>query len=259
MKNLRTSIEVGEAIALERREAGLSQNMLAKRVGITRERLAGYEKGRGCLRCGIAFDICRNLVISEKWLATGESERNCYRGVRDEFPEEFLNKSFLALYELEIDPVYERAGYHDAFIPLLRYDDLHPDTWRIACFKMLKAFARQINDEEYLSWYWTDIMEDIIKTGLKYSSPPRERRVELNKKVTLLKDGREMPFSYERFFDDLTLVGSHWKQIESIVDQLEAHGNPIPIEELKKVVLLDLKEFGPKSASTLYRKIHCEN
>ncbi len=215
---------IGKRIGEERKTSGLTQSELAVRVGITKARLANYEDGRGCLRCGIAFNICRNLVISEKWMATGNSEKNCYRGVADEFPEEFLNKSFLDLYELEIDPVYERAGYHDAFIPLLRYDDLHPDTWRIACFKMLKAYARQINDQEYLSWYWADIMEDIIRTGLKYSRPPRERRVELNKKITLLKDGREMPFSYERFFDDLTLVGSHWKQIESIVDQLESAG-----------------------------------
>lgn len=48
-----------------------SQGAFAFQVGITREALASYEDARAPLRTAIALRICRQFIVSEKWLALG--------------------------------------------------------------------------------------------------------------------------------------------------------------------------------------------
>lgn len=249
---------VGKRIGQERKSLGLTQSELAARVSITKARLANYEDGRGCLRCGIAFDICRSLVISEKWLATGEGEKNRYLDVVSYFPKERLKQPFLDLYESDIAPVYEKiTPAFGSFVSLLRYEDLHPDTWRIACFKMLNDFSRDIEDPKSLSCYWMKAAQAAAELSFYYSKAPRERLRDLACKVRVVKNGKEEPFSYERFFDDLALVGLDWSFIEQTAEELKGLERPVPIEELKERVLWALKEFGPERAEELYRKIYC--
>lgn len=224
-------------------------------------RLANYEDGRGCLRCGIAFEICRHLVISEQWLATGTGDKNAYRGVLDEFPENLMNKSFLDLYENEVEPLYERAGYPDSFVPMLRYDGKHPaDTWKIACVKLIENEARSIKDEESLSWYWMDVAKFAGEKSFYYSKSPRDRLTKLNKKLSVSKAGKTEPFSYEKFYDDLALIGLEWPDIESIAKyELPITKEPIPVETIIKVVVNYIEEYGTNSALKLYQKIHCKD
>lgn len=244
---------------------GLTQSELASRIGITMARLANYEDGRGCLRCGIAFDICRNLVISEKWLATGTGKKNCYRDVASFFPNELLPKSFIALYESEIEGIYNEHEYGlDSFVPLLKYDDLHPDTWRIACFKILQDFSQPITDNRSLTEYWRNVAEYAGRFGEKYATTPRERLTDLDSELSVIKDGQQEPFSYVKFFDDLALIGLEWSDIESIAQGLLAVARtttttPFLIEELKERVLDQLQESGLDNAATLYKKIYCGN
>jgi transcriptional regulator with XRE-family HTH domain len=53
----------------------LTQKEFAAEVGIKPERLASYEQGRAPLRFDLALRICRQFIISEKWLATGKGDR----------------------------------------------------------------------------------------------------------------------------------------------------------------------------------------
>ena len=52
----------------------LAQEEFAAEVGINRQRLASYEEGRAALRFDLALRICRQFIISEKWLATGKGD-----------------------------------------------------------------------------------------------------------------------------------------------------------------------------------------
>lgn len=55
-----------------REQVGLSQGEIARRVGCARTTIASFEQLRAPLRCEMALRICRQLVISEEWLATGD-------------------------------------------------------------------------------------------------------------------------------------------------------------------------------------------
>jgi transcriptional regulator with XRE-family HTH domain len=52
----------------------LTQQEFAAEVGIKRPRLASYEECRAPVRFDLALRICRQYVVSEKWLATGEGD-----------------------------------------------------------------------------------------------------------------------------------------------------------------------------------------
>lgn len=54
--------------------AEVTQEKLAAIVKVPRDRLSSYEKCRTPLRCDLALRICRQLIISEEWLATGQTE-----------------------------------------------------------------------------------------------------------------------------------------------------------------------------------------
>lgn len=53
---------------------GFTQTDCARRVGIERGALVNYEIGRTPLRCDIGLRFCRQLILSEEWLATGRFE-----------------------------------------------------------------------------------------------------------------------------------------------------------------------------------------
>ncbi len=54
-----------------RERLGLTQNECARRIGIERTRFVNYEIGRTPLRWDVALRFCRQLIVSEEWLATG--------------------------------------------------------------------------------------------------------------------------------------------------------------------------------------------
>jgi transcriptional regulator with XRE-family HTH domain len=63
--------QICRRLKIIRKQLGLSEEAAASRVGIARERWHNYERLRTPLRCDLALRICRQLIISEEWLATG--------------------------------------------------------------------------------------------------------------------------------------------------------------------------------------------
>jgi len=255
---------VGKRIAQERNTLGLTQSVLAERISITKARLANYEDGRGCLRCKIAFDLCRSLVLSERWLATGEGNKDLYLNVALCFPAELMGSPFLEMYDSHIKGIYEQKmentkgelhfGWRNAD---------HPETLKLACFKYAGIHSKGITDTLSLMFYWADLARQAIALGDKYSIPPRERKNMMNDKITLLKNGKVIPFSYEQFFDDLALTGLAWLDIESIADEITDRFNtdkkPIPIDQLKNLIyshLQNIDQSDGASISKLYWKIY---
>jgi transcriptional regulator with XRE-family HTH domain len=66
-------LKICQRVREAREIASVTQGGLAEMVGIPRDRLSTYEKGRAPLKCDLALRICRQLIISEEWLATGET------------------------------------------------------------------------------------------------------------------------------------------------------------------------------------------
>jgi DNA-binding XRE family transcriptional regulator len=63
--------EICERVRKIREKLGLTQDDCAQKIGIKRATLVNYESGRTPLQFDIALRICRQLIISEEWLATG--------------------------------------------------------------------------------------------------------------------------------------------------------------------------------------------
>ena len=66
--------EIATRLKGARIDLGQTQQSFAQQVGITRQALASYEEARAPLRYELALKICRQFIISEKWLATGKGE-----------------------------------------------------------------------------------------------------------------------------------------------------------------------------------------
>lgn len=57
-----------------RKNAGLTQEKFAERLGIKRNTIATYETGRSEPMDNIIISICREFSVNEDWLRTGEGE-----------------------------------------------------------------------------------------------------------------------------------------------------------------------------------------
>ena len=58
-------------LAEARQWLGIDQATAARKIGIPKSTLSNYELGVVALKAALALRICRNLIISEEWLATG--------------------------------------------------------------------------------------------------------------------------------------------------------------------------------------------
>jgi transcriptional regulator with XRE-family HTH domain len=69
---------IGSRLKMAREALHLTQAEFAREIGISRQRLASYEEARVPLRFDLALRMCRQFVLGEKWLATGEGDmRQC--------------------------------------------------------------------------------------------------------------------------------------------------------------------------------------
>jgi transcriptional regulator with XRE-family HTH domain len=66
--------------------AGVSQEELASLIGIPRDRLSTYEKGRSPIKFDLGLRICRELIVSEEWLSTG-ANRIMEKEAREQLPQ----------------------------------------------------------------------------------------------------------------------------------------------------------------------------
>ena len=67
-----------ERIKKIRKDAGLTQESFAQRLGIKRNTVATYETTHKIPMDTIITSICREFNINETWLRTGDGEMYCY-------------------------------------------------------------------------------------------------------------------------------------------------------------------------------------
>ena len=102
---------VGERLKEMRTRLNFTQEEAAQQVGITKKRLASYEEGRVAIRYDLALRICRQFIISEKWLATGKDD---WRALMDLAHEPIASRipidlPFGEAYEKHLDAQYEKV------------------------------------------------------------------------------------------------------------------------------------------------------
>lgn len=66
--------EICQRVRVAREHLGLIQEAFAAQIGVTRASLANLELRRNPLSVQVGLRLCRQFVISERWLATGEGE-----------------------------------------------------------------------------------------------------------------------------------------------------------------------------------------
>lgn len=67
-------MDLSERIKLIRKSCGITQKILAEKLGLKQNTIASYEIGKLSPSDRTISDICREFRISEVWLRTGEGE-----------------------------------------------------------------------------------------------------------------------------------------------------------------------------------------
>ncbi|MDL5055346.1 helix-turn-helix domain-containing protein [Oscillatoria laete-virens NRMC-F 0139] len=103
-------IAVCKRLKVMRDKLGLTQEEVARRVGIERGTLANYEYERTPLRCDVGLKICRQLIVSEEWLATGDYH-HCKKATKEALPtidkfDDLEDIFFRRAYDLLSEPIY---------------------------------------------------------------------------------------------------------------------------------------------------------
>lgn len=65
---------MNERIRLLRKELGLNQSDFGNKIGVKQGTVAGYESGARTPLDAVVSSICREFVVNEEWLRTGEGE-----------------------------------------------------------------------------------------------------------------------------------------------------------------------------------------
>jgi transcriptional regulator with XRE-family HTH domain len=118
-----------------RQHLRFTQAEFAEQIGISRERLASYEDARAPLRLDCGLKICRQFLVSEKWLADGLRIPKRSPNQRQSFAVRFGGPSsrlFMDLAsEIEIDAKTGRIPFSQGFEKLLSSKYERADkTWR---------------------------------------------------------------------------------------------------------------------------------
>lgn len=69
-------VSIGQRIAKRRIQAGLKQNVLAERIGISNNYLSGIERGREAPRLETIITICKELRVTPDYLFMGNMYSN---------------------------------------------------------------------------------------------------------------------------------------------------------------------------------------
>jgi DNA-binding XRE family transcriptional regulator len=102
--------EIGSRLKQAREHLKYSQQDFAMQVGITKKRMASYEEQRVALRYDLALRICRQFLLSEKWLATGKGDmRLCLDLASEHIARQLpLDLPFGTAFSKYLAEVYER-------------------------------------------------------------------------------------------------------------------------------------------------------
>ncbi len=87
-------------------------------------------------------------------------------------------------------PLAKDIGYNFTIIPMLRGADAAPKTPRTVVNKLENAFAKAVQEPEYISWTQKRMMEVIPLTGMEYGRAIEKQEKEVEKYKGYLKQGK---------------------------------------------------------------------
>lgn len=151
----------------------LTRNEIATQLGIKLERLASYEDARVPIPFDIALDLCRQFLVSEKWLATGlthliaggdnpkiafgdKGTRHClWLKFQPESHDIQRDTTFSVAYASKLGVVFDRLALHYPFYPPIQFTrNSPPKMVANAAHFSIDSCAATLSDElkvEYLS------------------------------------------------------------------------------------------------------------
>ena len=114
---------------------GVTQQRCASLLNLERSTLANYESKRTPVKAEVALRFCRNFIINEEWLATGDFKAAEQAGKKQRHPMERLDETLREIFQrhtvdLLSDPISKQippnALYSEAFANILapRYSTL---------------------------------------------------------------------------------------------------------------------------------------
>jgi transcriptional regulator with XRE-family HTH domain len=108
-------IQICHRLRKLRERVGITQAHCAGRIGIERSTLVNYELGKTPLRYEIALRFCRELIVSEEWLATGRFDACRSAAIRHGLKREsnLANLDFIFFRQC-VDLLSEPASLHVA-------------------------------------------------------------------------------------------------------------------------------------------------
>ncbi|TAL06145.1 MAG: XRE family transcriptional regulator [Verrucomicrobia bacterium] len=92
-----TDVQIARRVREVREKLRLTREEFASQLAIKTDRIASYEDARVAIRFDIALRLCRQFLVSEKWLATGRENAG-----NDELI--FLHKGTRNCMSLELEP-----------------------------------------------------------------------------------------------------------------------------------------------------------
>lgn len=166
-------VEICRRIAAARALLGIDQAEAARKIGIPKSTLSNYELCVVPLKASLALRLCRHLIISEEWLATGEfllaTRAGLSRGVgpgqgMDQIymrqcmdlmgsaEAEALrpNALFSEAFDRSLRPVYERRIfelYYGIGIPSSAWSGTNPELGRDILNALVDRFMLLIGNE----------------------------------------------------------------------------------------------------------------
>jgi len=147
----------------------MTQQEFASEVEIKRARLASYEECRAPVRFDIALAICRQFLISEKWLATGKGDIRTFLDLESERIRVPKDMFFGAAYDHYYASSYELI--FEANKGCLRFN---PDRaygltfWKNLFNLLLERWHRDLSPEEYLKLLFALQRAGILLVDMRY-------------------------------------------------------------------------------------------
>ena len=100
-------VEVGGKIKAQRRLAGMSQNILADRLGVTFQQIQKYEKGANRISASKLWDIARFFSVDVSYFFDGLSTR---QGMAEDGAEAFVHDFPMTRQSIEISQLAPRLN-----------------------------------------------------------------------------------------------------------------------------------------------------
>lgn len=183
---------IGKRLAEMRVFLGYTQPFVAKRLNITRARLASYESGRAPVKASFGLAFCRKFGVNERWLVNGVHPRHpclfyAHHFLGDDLinPAELLSQYYDHYYAGKEHEVLDLVGINSIFLKGIEKEEEEQEHIRTA-FKCILDDSAKFIPKKHLKEYCLAVLRFcatyLNDSGIKiYDHPFRKKTEKSNK------------------------------------------------------------------------------